>query len=232
MRSMQIDFKYWFKFIKDESLKFISHLDLLRAFERAIRRSNMPVCYSQGYNPRQRLSFALPLAVGLKSIAEYGEIILSKNIQTEEIKMKINENLPRSLFIEDVVKVSFNFPTIMSKISHAEYKIIFENNFNKDKITTLLNQDIISYKKRTKNKEQEINLKDYIYKIKMNGNTIEICLKSGSQGHIKPTEFIEACLGNNAENLNIIRTEIYIEEGNRLITPFQYALQKLDIKYG
>lgn len=228
MRRMQINIKYWFKFIKGENLKFISHLDLLRAYERAIRRSNIPVIYSQGFNPRQKLSFALPLPLGVSSVSEYGEILLSRNILTDEIKEKLNESLPEGLAIKEVVRVNCELPTLMSIVTLSEYKLISINEIDKNKIENILASKIITYKKKTKNKEQEINLKDYIYDVKIDKNIVDVFLKSGSRGHIKPAEFIEAIFNQDITNFNIMRNEIYTELNNKIMSPFQYAALKMN----
>ena len=228
---MLINFKYWFKFYRDENLKYISHLDLLRAFERAIRRSNIPIIYSQGFNPRQKISFALPLAVGISSISEYGEMLLSKKIEGEEIKNEVNKYLPLGLSIMEIVKVGHNLPTIMSKISHAEYNIVSENIIDKLKLEDFFGQKAIPYIKKTKNKESEINLKDYIQELKIDDNQIKVLLKSGSQGHIKPTEFLKSFYKENIDYFNISRVNIFIQESNKLITPFHYAASKMHYIY-
>lgn len=226
MRSLQLNFKYWFKFIKEENLKYISHLDLLRAFERAIRRSNIPILYTHGFNPRQKLSFALPIPVGINSISEYGELLLSRNIQAEDIKNKINECLPKGLLLEEVIKVNFDLPTLMSKISRADYSIFFKDEININYLNQYMSQSKISYLKKTKHKEKEIDLKEYIYKIELDNNNksiINICLRSGSAGHLKPSEFLISFLKDSLNNYKITRTEMYIDEKNSVFTPFQYA---------
>ena len=77
------------KFNKTGSMKFIGHLDVMRYFQKAIRRTEIDVCYSQGFNPHQQLSFASPLGVGLTSDGEYMDIQLNSITSSEDIKNKL-----------------------------------------------------------------------------------------------------------------------------------------------
>ena len=214
--------------MREDNLKYISHLDILRTFERAIRRSNLPIEYTQGFNPRQKISFALPLAVGIVSHSEYGEIILKRNISPVEIKDKINQYFPKGMYIKEVVKVNFNIPNLMSKISRADYSVDFKSGIagiDSDKLSNFLNQPKISYVKKTKNKEREIDLKEFIYRAEINQsnrNEMNLTLKSGSSGHLKPADFLKA-LGWLENGFKITRSEMYIDVRGKALTPFQYA---------
>ena len=72
-----------FRFSRGQELKYIAHLDMLRVFERAIKRAKIPVAYTQGFNPRQKLVFGLPMSIGLTSESEYADIELVEDMQPE-----------------------------------------------------------------------------------------------------------------------------------------------------
>ena len=76
--------------------KYISHLDLLRCFTRAIQRSGMPVVYSQGFNPHQKMTFSLPLPIGVTSQCETVDIQFEDNVSDKEIFEKLSENARKS----------------------------------------------------------------------------------------------------------------------------------------
>ena len=82
------------KFIRGEEIKFISHLDLMRVFERALRRSEIPVAYSKGFNPHPQMVFGLPLSVGVTSQCEYADFKIEDNIEPNEFIQRLNDNLP------------------------------------------------------------------------------------------------------------------------------------------
>lgn len=86
--------KYLFQFEKSEAVRWLGHLDILRTFERAIRRSGLPVAFSSGYNPRERLSFASALGVGVTGSRELGSIELSEEVQPSELVAALNSVLP------------------------------------------------------------------------------------------------------------------------------------------
>ena len=89
------------KYTKEERVKYISHLDFLRLVQRAIRRADIPVAYSQGFNPHPRLSFASALAVGVTSEGEYLDIFLRDDMDPELLCNRMNQKLPLGIrFVE------------------------------------------------------------------------------------------------------------------------------------
>lgn len=91
--------KIQYQFSRDERLRFLSHLNQQRLFQRAFRRANLPLAYSQGFNPHPRMSFALAMSVGLISDCEYGEVILEEAITASLFIEKMNRVLPDGLKI-------------------------------------------------------------------------------------------------------------------------------------
>ncbi|MCD6309366.1 MAG: DUF2344 domain-containing protein, partial [Candidatus Eremiobacteraeota bacterium] len=115
------------QFSKSWELRFVSHLDLVRAFERAIRRAGIPAAYSQGYHPHMRLKFGPPLAVGLASSAEWVDVDLSSKMSPETFKEKLNASLPRGLKIQRVRESSLTgSPSLASIISLSVYRVYLE----------------------------------------------------------------------------------------------------------
>ena len=82
--------RYVIKFTKESSVKFISHLDLMRTIQRVIRRADLPMEYSKGFNPHMALSIAQPLSVGVYSDAEYMDIVLVEELEEKEIIDRLN----------------------------------------------------------------------------------------------------------------------------------------------
>ena len=117
--------KLWAKLIKGPEVRFISHLDLLRAVERALRRAGVPMEFSKGYNPRPKISFASALPVGMTSCGEYGEFILKNPWQPEEFKGQLNKQLPDGLKIIAIKEVAHKSPALMAVVNLARYKITF-----------------------------------------------------------------------------------------------------------
>ena len=87
------------KYRKGEEVKFISHRDLMRAFQRALRRTGLPVAYSQGFNPHMKISWGNALKVGATSEGEYAELQIDGWIKPFELMDRLNKELPPGIAI-------------------------------------------------------------------------------------------------------------------------------------
>lgn len=85
---------YRIKFEKYDEVKYIGHLDTMRTFTRCIKRTNLPIKFSKGFNPRVQLSFALPLGVGITSESEYVDLELEDEVDEALLKKELNATLP------------------------------------------------------------------------------------------------------------------------------------------
>ena len=110
-------------FEKGEKLRFIGHLDLMRTMQRALRRSHLPIKYSNGFNPHIRLSFAAPLSVGVAGKREMMEVPVEDGTSPAEFIQKLNACLPPDLQIVSAKPVSDEFPTLMSLMAGSEYSV-------------------------------------------------------------------------------------------------------------
>ena len=87
------------KYTKGEEIKFISHRDLMRLFQRAVRRAEIPIAYSQGFNPHMKISWGNALKVGQTSEGEYAELQIDGWIRPHELMAKLNPELPKGIEI-------------------------------------------------------------------------------------------------------------------------------------
>ena len=114
------------KFSKTGSLKFIGHLDVMRYFQKLIRRANIPIAYSEGFSPHQIMSFAMPLGIGDESIAEYVDIELTESVPSTEIIKRLNEVSVDEIQVLSIKEIhegkAYN---AMSSITAAAYEIRF-----------------------------------------------------------------------------------------------------------
>ena len=111
------------KFNKYGVLRFIGHLDVMRYFQKAMRRAGIDIGYSQGYNPHQLMSFASPLGVGITSDGEYLDIVLNSDIDKDEFIDKLNAQMVEGIEILDFIKLDDEAKNSMSKVSAADYAI-------------------------------------------------------------------------------------------------------------
>jgi len=111
------------RFGRGDEVKFISHLDVVRFWERAFRRARIPLAYSQGFTPHPRISLAAPLAVGVTSEAELMDVWLSRWMPTQSLVMRTRSQLPCGFEIFDAWEVGLNIPSLQSCLAFAEYRV-------------------------------------------------------------------------------------------------------------
>jgi len=157
------------KFLRGENTKFVSHLDLMRSFERAIRRAGLPLAYSHGFNPHPSMVFGLPLSVGVSSESEYMDIELTEEVDKDLFLSKINEALPEGLKCLEA-KHFEEKGNIMKEIAFASYDILasFEG-VGADEIERtveeLKNTENIIVQKEGKNGVKDMDIKPLILEV-------------------------------------------------------------------
>ncbi|MDP2931837.1 MAG: TIGR03936 family radical SAM-associated protein [Chloroflexota bacterium] len=114
------------KFARGEKLKFISHLDIMRLWLRAFNRAELPLAYSEGFNPHPRLSLAVPLPIGVTSEAELMDIYCARWVSPHSFTSAVDRQLPPGVSILQVFAVAPNLPSLQSLVGFAEYKVDLE----------------------------------------------------------------------------------------------------------
>ena len=115
------------RFGRGDEVKFISHLDVVRFWERAFRRARIPLAYSQGFTPHPRISLAAPLAVGVTSEAELMDVWLSRWMPPQSLMMRVKSQLPCGFEIFDAWEVGLNIPSLQSCLAFAEYRVVVKS---------------------------------------------------------------------------------------------------------
>lgn len=177
---------YYLRYERDERVKYVSHLDFVRVFGRAIRRAHIPVAYSEGFNPHPLLGFALPLSVGYTSECEILEIVLSEEMPTEEIKEKLNAVLPEGIKILSACEGKSN----MKKLDIAVYDVFPEK--TPVGISEFLSMKEILIDKKTKSGIKECDIRPDIKDIKVTLGKVEMTLSAGSRANLKPEVVVAA----------------------------------------
>jgi radical SAM-linked protein len=111
------------RFSRGEELKYISHLDLMRLWERALRRARIPLAYSEGFSPHPRLSIAAPLALGVTSEAELMDIFLERPMPPPLILKAVPPHLPRGIELLEVQIIAPGAPSLQSQVRYALYEV-------------------------------------------------------------------------------------------------------------
>ncbi len=111
------------KFSRGEELKFLSHLDLMRLWERALRRAGLPLAYSEGFTPHPQIALAAPLSVGITSQAELMDVVLSRWLPPQTFMAQIEEQLPHGIELLEVWPVGPKTPSLQSQVRFVEYRV-------------------------------------------------------------------------------------------------------------
>ena len=127
------------KFSRGDALKFLSHLDLMRLWERAMRRSGLPLAYSEGFSPHPKISLAAPLPVGVTSQSEIMDVFLTCNVPANLFIQMVQPQLPRGIEILDIMQVGLQLPALQSILRFAEYIVEIET----DKGSSQIENDLI-----------------------------------------------------------------------------------------
>ncbi len=227
------------KYCKDGPIKYISHLNLAQVFTRALRRANIPVVISGGFNPRFRISFGPPLPLGISSSSEYLDIRLKEEVKVEELTKRLNLILPQGLKILQAKIIPFSADSLVKIIDRASYVITLKikeklldsaakNQGNelkelKQEIEKnnkgFLNLDEITVEKQTKNGIKMVDIRPSILDIsvkKFKKQILELGLelKIGQQGNLNPRYVARAWISNSDNNFDIqqiCRDGLYIK---------------------
>ncbi len=226
------------KFTKENEVKYISHLDLMRVFQRAIRRTGIPISYSSGFNPHQEISFGAPLSLGVTSNAEYVDLKLGEPMDVQALMERLNSSLPEGIRILHGIKLGDNPKSAMAVVTHARY-LISMNIENvapealKKSIEEFAAQKSIKVMKEQPKKGfelKEIDIRPMIVGIrpfKSTGDThiIDCLLSSGSRANLKPELLMVAFRefsGYNIDGIRINREEVYAEKNGKLLNLLEY----------
>lgn len=110
-------------FTKQNALRYIGHLDLHQLWERAIRRADLPLAYSQGFHPQPKISLAAALPLGFSSRGEVLDMRLKENMSVEDISKRLSDNLPVDIKITNIEEVEENLPALQTQVLSASYNV-------------------------------------------------------------------------------------------------------------
>ena len=126
------------RFSRGEEIKFISHLDIMRLWQRALQRAEIPPAYTEGFSPHPRISLAAPLPVGVTSQAELMDVFFIKWVSPHFFTTAVSQQLPTGIKILQVHSVALTIPSLQSQVSYAEYEVEIETEKDKPGIESAL----------------------------------------------------------------------------------------------
>lgn len=193
------------KFSKNGPIKFIGHLDVMRYFQKAIRRAEIDIAYSQGFSPHQIMSFAQPLGVGVESNGEYVDVELNTAVSSKDVMDRLNAVMNEGIKIESVKRLPEGAMNAMASVAASKYVISLKEGYDLgidffSQCEKLYQKEHIFIVKKTKKSEIEMDLKPAIYEMNVTEDGLMLFVDSSSSGNIKPSLFLEeVCRENGVE---------------------------------
>ena len=180
------------------TLKYTSNLDIAKIWERTLRRADLPILYTQGFNTRPRIQLAMPLPLGITSECEILDAALRERIDFQEAELieRLLQVAPRGLTIHAIAEVEARAATMQSLVLSAEYRIRFEDGIDgamlRARIDDLLNRESIIVEKVRKRRRSVMDLRPLILELYIDeGNDLIAHLSVGDRGNMRPDQLIE-----------------------------------------
>lgn len=193
------------KFNKTDEAKYISHLDLLRTFNRILLRSGLKPAYSQGYNPHILMAFIQPASVGMETKNDCVDITFEEQYKAEDILDALKSASPKGI---EILSVSENPALKFNTLSSASYVVSIDTNGTKDEIIEFLRLDEIYVEKKTKKGIKEVDIKPMFLSYEVeDGIILKLKLKAGSTENLNPLLVVKA-MEKYVKNITISNVKI------------------------
>lgn len=209
-------------FGRGAQLRFITHLDLMRFWERALRRAEVDVAYSEGFSPHPQISLAAPLPVGVTSRGEIMDIFLASQTSADSLRQALAPQLPPGLCINSVTDVPLNLPSIQSQLRAAEYEVALPDDFDaaalQRRIAELLALDELPWTQQREKETKTYDLRPLIFALALRSpcktHLLTMRLRADNEATGRPDQVV-AALGL-AAGLPIERTLLSLSSDEEL----------------
>ena len=209
------------RFRRGEEIKYISHLDLLRLWQRVLNRADIRLAYSEGFNPHQRMSLASPLALGITSEAELMDIVVEKWSSPHNFTSAVERQLPTGIEIFQTYNIAMTLPSLQSQITFSEYQVVVATDKSREEIEkilgSLLKKETIPWQHQRDTGPRHYDLRKLIEDLwiidwQQESATIGMKLRCDSNGSGRP-EQVAAALGFADYPKSIHRSRLYLKTG-------------------
>ena len=193
------------RFEKLGRMRFLSHLEMLTLFIRAVGRARVPMRYSQGFHPHPKFSFATALSVGIESHAEYMDMEIDAGYSAEELRQALNATLPEGVRVLEAAAIPMRALALSVIMEKVRYRVTLPEELAADlpdKVARFLSLSSSPLRREKKGKVVEFDLRHELYELSATGHALELLVGRG-----KPVEFASAILGIPAEALKEARLE-------------------------
>ena len=204
---------------------WLGHLDMMRTFERSLSRSGLPVSYSQGFNPRPELVFALPAGVGIETINDYLDISLTSTEDELEVVDRLNQSLPNDIRARDGWLLKTKTKNMMGLVKEADYLLEFAG--AADLATGLMDAGVLEVERTAKGKTRTIDLRPLLIQAKPGerADQLRIRCQAGSARNLRMDSLCDAIHlyfdvpRAIVDDARLVREELYIQHGDKIEPP-------------
>jgi radical SAM-linked protein len=210
------------RFTKRGPVRFISHRDVARAFERAFRITQLPLAFTEGFAPRPRVSFGLALSVGYESDAEYLDVALTRPVGLEKIGPELSEALPSGIGVTGATALADRAPALQEAITAAEYRVTVASAPSSlaAAVTEALDRAELPVTRIRKGREIAEDVRPAIRRLTcLDTNILDLEVATQPRG-VRPTEVV-AALGGGLACEHVLRTKQWIERLGARLEPLE-----------
>ncbi|HEY3217412.1 MAG TPA: TIGR03960 family B12-binding radical SAM protein [Candidatus Eisenbacteria bacterium] len=234
--------RFRIEFAKDAGMRFTSHLDLLRTWERALRRSDLPLAFTQGHHPHLKMSFGPPLSLGHRSRAEVFDMEFCRP-PAVDLAERLNAVLPEGLRVIDFRPILFKTPSLMSQLDGATYRVRFPRTFleeaglRPDRLAEVLSQgtagllsrEHVIVRRRSEDQAREFDARPSIAALEAGTQeppaVLDAHLRFTPRAVVRPEELLAILLPDcDVRTADVERTALWAELGGRRLGPFELLM--------
>ena len=206
------------KFRRGAELKFISHLDIMRLWVRALRRARVPLVYSEGFSPHPRISLAAPLSVGITGEGEFMDVTVSRPVSPHWFMNAVNGQLPHGIEVLEVYPIAPTVPSLQSQVRYAHYLVEVATTKPEEEIKAdirrLLSLEHLPWHHERDTGRRDYDLRALIDDISVGGChdgtcVLEMRLRCDESGSGRPEQVVYA-LGFNERPKSVQRTRLVL----------------------
>jgi radical SAM family uncharacterized protein/radical SAM-linked protein len=220
-------YRYRARFTKGGLLRFLGHLDIMRLIIRALRRAGIEMVYSQGFNPKPKLSFGPALPVGVSSEGEYADFESYDRLEPSETLRRLNGALPDGVRFEAVRMIRRGLPALTEAVRAARYRV--HTGCGRDlagELDSFRARRGVTVSRTKKNgREHSFLLDEEVLELKqLDGDSLSMTLAlRGGGASVRPGEVLQGIFGAAARSFTLVREQLLVDWKGRLVDPMLAA---------
>ena len=223
-------------YAKMEDAKYIAHLDLMRMFERALRRAEIPMAYTEGFNPRPKISFGFALAVGVEGEAEYVDVEIQGEPDTEEVMGRLQKQLPPGVRLLRGQALTAGAKPLMAVLDRAAYRIRLPMTLPiqperlREAVEHWLTREQVIYSRFTKKGPADKDIRPWVKRLDGDERdgwiSFDLEIEMGNAGSVRPEEVLVSLrdledLPLDLDRLGMKRTGVFVSGSGEKQAPFE-----------